>query len=245
MIVDGFRDCDQGSRDSGSLIDLRLVSFTPVSTPPKFGPLGHSVDDLRGEAGLIRRVIAHKTSRYSRRAPLAEVSALRLEAGGEIIQNPLSGRATRREVIRRIRRDPAIEYVANVHDPRGRRAGLLRTPDASRFGATGFYGPGGERDYDLTDSVGMTRELYFDPISFNILATRTILDSTNLDELSGWLADQGGSAELEREVFFPIRHRQNRKIRQTRIPCERLGTESDGVCIQLGDPGGRSIVTGG
>ena len=227
-------------------IDVRLVPHHPTSAAPKYSSSGAGVGSLRGKMFRVRTAMRKRTSEIARRWPVAMRTALRFEAAEGILENPLASAATRKQVVRLLKAEPHVDVMSGVHDLRGRDALRLQIEDRSHAGETTFGdGAGHYITLDLRDAVELRQQLFVDPSSFAVLSERTILVGSKYNEFQDWIADQGGNPAIVRETFTLPRQVREPKYAQRRIPCKSINVESDGVCIRIGPPGGRFIVTGG
>lgn len=236
--------CGSRSRTSSTLIDLRLVPHQPISTPGKFTALGAGVDDLNSKKAVSRAVENRARDLGRVRNSIASAEARELEAVIGMLKNPMASKGTRRSLIRFLKKN-SIEVRAGAEDPRGRKAGLLEMDDTSHVGeVTLGDGSGRYLTFDLTNSVELRRQLFFDPKSFDILAQRTLIESTTLDELKDWVAAESPEAAIYTETYSKVREVREPRYAQRRVSCESVDVESDGVCIRIGK-GGHILVTGG
>lgn len=223
-----------------TLIDQRLVPFKPVSTPPKFSALGRGADNLAGRRGSVSRAIESMAQVLRKQNPDARRSAMIWDAGLGLLENPLSSRATRRAVVRFLEDRVADGASAKQEDPRGRSSMLLTMNDRARVKRIAI----GPNLYDLSD-IRLRQDLYLSPRSFDIRASRTILTATTEPSLQDWLTAAGHEAVIGQRVTHPAEKVVRPSLRQRRVSCKSLGVNSDGVCIEIGKPGGRYVVTGG
>ena len=237
--------CGSRSRSSSTLIDLRLVKRKPVSTPGEFTTLGARVDNLDSKSA-VRKAVRRRARDLARvRNSIASAKARRLEAVVGMLANPLASRDTRRSLVALLSRDDQFKLQTNAEDPRGRPAALLETADTSHVGeVTVGDGSGRYLTFDLTSSVELRQQLYFNPRTFDILAQRTLVKNTTLEELEDWLASEGPAAAIHTETYSRVRKVREPRYAQRRVSCESVGVESDGSCIRVGT-GGHIIVTGG
>ncbi len=124
-------------------------------------------------------------------------------------------------------------------DPRGRRSLLLTFNDSSHIEKFAI----GADLYDLSD-IRMRQNLYFAPKTYNIRASSTVLTATTEPSLQSWLMADG-EAVIGQRIPLPTKQVVRRSLRQRRVSCKSLGVDSNGVCIDIGSPGGRYMTVGG
>lgn len=224
-----------------SIVDLRLVPFKPASTPAKFSAAGRGADNLAGRRKAVVRAIKSRAETLRNATPVAKRPAMLWQAAIGLLENPLSSQETRAAVVRFLKDEVAVDGADMASDPRRRESLILRLEDSSHIGRFSFQGV----DYDLSDAVELEQKLYVDPRTFDLHAVRVLMTGTTEPALAPWVDAERGNGLISQRLVLPSKTVRRPKLRQTRVPCEGLGVDSDGVCIQLGKPGGRYIVTGG
>jgi hypothetical protein len=227
-------------RQSFAFLDPRLAPDAPF-TPPKYSGSGGGVDDLRGKPGLIRRAVARRAAyRKDQWEPYTSPAGLRLDAAAELLSNPLAHTTTRKRIVRQLLATGDYSEPMPANDPRGRAAEVITLTDTSRAHEVLIN----NTPFDLTDAATLRRKLYVDPETSDMLATRSVLESTTRPELDDWLAEQGGSAVVAQTVYDRVRRVRDDAFRQRLRPCRRMGIDQDGKCLDIGKHGGRVVARG-
>jgi hypothetical protein len=227
---------DIGAHDY-TFLDPRLVKgpYPSILTGPRYSSTGNAVDSLkdrpRQTVKALNRIAAWLGDQQDEEG-VAPPTALRLQAAAEILANPLIHASTQETIVATILSDERFEEPKVASDPRGREAAVITTPDRGRFGVMEFEK--GEK-YRGKDTV-FTRKLYFDPSTHELLATRVVLEKTDLPRVRAFLREEGAPAVVEERVYARARQVREPDFAQKRIPCKRFDSKGDN-CFKIGRGG--------
>jgi len=229
----GFRE------SSSTLLDRRLIPGKVDGPDDGFLFSGHRIDNLKGKSGAIERAVTERARDIRRSQPDALPRARRFEVIIDIMRSPLAHRSTRRHLARLMTSVTGAETREAV-DPRGRAAVGVTIADQSRVDKVNIAGT----TYELAGALDLSQEFFFDPTSFEPLGRRVVLNSTTLPELEPWVESQASAGVVREASYTRSKRVKNRRLRQVRRPCEKLGSpDAGGTCIDIGTRGGRYIVT--
>ena len=231
--------CDGGLTGSFAFLDPRLIkgpSPPNLLTGPKYSSTGNGVDSLRGNGRQLLRVVNRLAAKAAVHQVEALPGALRLQAAIGIMANPLSHRSARKALVEQVLDGERFSAPTATEDPRGRNARMISTRDQGHYDRYIALESGNYK----ADDTSLEQQLLFEPGSYELLATRTLLTATDVPMLRKWLKERGRPAELIEAVYGRAHQVRDRDFGQHRVPCEKLGSRGNN-CIKLGSGGYASI----
>ncbi len=228
-----------------TLIDLSVVpkGHRPSSAAPPYSGSGERVGDLHGRRQVLRG-LSQQTRVIRAAQPAADNTSVEFVATVSMLSNPNASLSTRRILISSLAKGAGVK---SFDTPSGATGGLMLNEPAHAESATVTNGLESVT-YDLS-RTRLRHTIEFDRNTLEIVTERYLLVKTDVPEISRWLREQGRAISIYTERTRPIEHLRIPRQQQRSVPCRKLNLDidpnPDRTCIQIGEPGGAYILTGG
>lgn len=209
----GFLGCRGGALASVEPLDERLGIDRGPFEPSALGAVGSAVDELPADPAAIGRALEAESSHerylgFTDDPPESGSgrTAFLLRSVAELLANPVASPEVRAAAFEYAASLPGMTLDENVTDPLGRPGTAIAIERPSWESSRVNYGwSDGQRriDFGASDTV-LRDEVIIDPDTSDVLATRSLLVSTDLEVLRPWLEQAGAPALAAYKTYEPV-----------------------------------------
>jgi hypothetical protein len=213
--------------------------FPTAVAQRRYGQRGWGADELRTPEDVAAAVEESAGQQLEDNPFLFRLDPIpaRYEATTDLLSNPVTRPSARRMLIENFVSLSGATPVEGVVDPRGRPATLIHVPDTSRAGVIEVDLGYEVRTYDLRNAAELRLQLFYNPQTFDILADRVQLLSTNVPELQTFIESAGSNPPaLVTNTFVPVKRVRRPALTSYRIPCHKVEDPDprDRFCVHVG-----------
>jgi hypothetical protein len=208
-----FLGCRGGAVGELPLLDQRLGLDRGPLAPYALGAVGAEVDELPADPAAIGEALEQNREdgrslgfRLDPAASEPVTTAGRLRSVAELLSNPVASPQVRAAAFEYAASLPGMTLHDDVTDPLGRPGTAIAIERPSwETSRINYGGPGGQQRIDFGASDTVVRdEVIIDPETSDVLATRSLLLSTDLEALRPWLEEAGAPVLAAYRTYEPV-----------------------------------------